>query len=156
MASAEDPLFMQFKETNASVLEPYAGRSLYKHHGQRVVIGQRLMQSASDIFLGWTTGRNRNRHFYARQLRDWKIKPVVESFNASRLFSYAQATGWTLARAHARSEKAPEIRGYVGKKDIFDNAIVKFAVDYADQTERDHAALVKAVRSGRITATMQD
>ncbi len=156
MASADDPLFMQFKEANASVLEPYAGRSLYKHHGQRVVMGQRLMQSASDIFLGWTTGRNRNRHFYARQLRDWKIKPVVESFNASRLFSYAQATGWTLARAHARSEKAPEIRGYLGRKDIFDEAIVKFAADYADQTERDHASLVKAVRSGRIAATMQD
>ena len=156
MASTYDPLFLQFKEANASVLEPYAGKSLYKHHGQRVVIGQRLMQSASDIFLGWTTGRNRNRHFYVRQLRDWKIKPVVESFNASRLVSYAQATGWTLARAHARSEKAPEIRGYLGKKDIFDDAIVKFAEDYADQTERDHAALVKAVRSGRIKSTMQD
>lgn len=156
MASADDPLFLQFKEANASVLEPYAGESLYKHHGQRVVMGQRLMQSASDIFLGWTTGRTRDRHFYVRQLRDWKIKPVVESFNASRLLSYAQATGWTLARAHARSEKAPEIRGYLGKKDIFDEGIVKFAVDYADQTERDHAALVKAVRSGRIQATVED
>ena len=156
MASADDPLFLQFKEANASVLEPYAGKSLYKHHGQRVVIGQRLMQSASDIFLGWSTGRNIQRHFYVRQLRDWKVKPVVESFNASRLFRYAQATGWTLARAHARSEKAPEIRGYLGKKDTFDEAIVKFATDYADQTERDHAALVKAVRSGRIEATMQD
>ncbi len=156
MASPEDPLFLQFKQANASVLEPYAGRSLYKHHGQRVVMGQRLMQSASDIFLGWTTGRSMDRHFYARQLRDWKVRPVVESFNASRLFSYAQATGWTLARAHARSEKAPEIRGYVGKKDIFDDAIVKFAVDYADQTERDHAALVKAIRSKRIEGTLSE
>lgn len=156
MASAEDPLFLQLKEANASVLELYAGASLYKHHGQRVVMGQRLMQSASDIFLGWTTGRNRSRHFYVRQLRDWKVKPVVESFNASRLFRYAQATGWTLARAHARSEKAPEIKGYLGKKDIFDDAIVEFATDYADQTERDHGALVKAFRSGRIEATMQD
>jgi len=156
MASADDPLFLQLKEANASVLEPYAGASLYRHHGQRVVMGQRLMQSASDIFLGWTTGRNRSRHFYVRQLRDWKVKPVVESFNASRLFRYAQATGWTLARAHARSEKAPEIKGYLGKKDIFDDAIAEFATDYADQTERDYGALVKAIRSGRIEATMQD
>jgi uncharacterized protein (DUF2252 family) len=156
MATAEDPLFLQLKEANASVLEPYTDASLYKHEGQRVVMGQRLMQSASDIFLGWTTGRNRSRHFYVRQLRDWKVKPVVESFNASRLFRYAQATGWTLARAHARSEKAPEIKGYLGKKDIFDDAIVEFATDYADQTERDHGALVKEVRSGRIEATMQD
>ena len=156
MASADDPLFLQFKEANASVLEPYAGASQYKHHGQRVVMGQRLMQSASDIFLGWTTGRTKDRHFYVRQLRDWKIKPVVESFNASRLFSYAQATGWTLARAHARSEKAPEIRGYLGKKNVFDKAILKFAVDYADQTERDHAALVRAIRSGRIEAATED
>jgi len=156
MASPDDPLFLQLKQVNASVLEPYAGRSKYKHHGQRVVMGQRLMQSASDIFLGWTTGRNKSRHFFVRQLRDWKIKPVVESFNGPRLFRYAQATGLTLARAHARSGKAPEIRGYLGKKDVFDSAIVKFARDYADQTERDHAAFVKAVRSRRIEAIMQD
>ena len=156
MASLEDPLFLQLKQVDASVLEPYAGKSKYKHHGQRVVMGQRLMQSASDIFLGWTTGRVKNRHFFVRQLRDWKIKPVVESFNGPRLFRYAQTTGMTLARAHARSGKAPEIRGYLGKKDVFDSALVKFARDYADQTERDHAAFVKAVRSRRIEAIMQD
>jgi uncharacterized protein (DUF2252 family) len=149
MASDNDPLFLQVKEAKPSVLEPYAGKNHYDNQGERVVTGQRLMQSASDIFLGWTMGEG-GRHFYIRQLRDMKIKPVVESYNASRLSGYARATGWTLARAHARSGDAAMISGYMGKTDVFDKAIAKFSVSYADQTERDHAALANAVRSGRI------
>jgi uncharacterized protein (DUF2252 family) len=154
MASHNDPLFLQVKEANASVLEPYAGKSRYDNHGERVVTGQRLMQSASDIFLGWTIGDG-GRHFYIRQLRDMKVKPVVESYNGSRLAGYARATGWTLARAHARSGDAAMISGYMGKSDIFDKAIERFAVSYADQAERDHAALANAVRSGRIEVFME-
>jgi len=90
---------------------------------------------------------------YVRQLRDWKIKPLVETFDEDQFFHFAEVTGWTLARAHARSGKAPEIRGYLGKKDVFDDSLVRFATDYADQTERDHEALLKAIRSGRIKAT---
>jgi uncharacterized protein (DUF2252 family) len=149
MASPNDPLFLQVKEANASVLEPYAGKGRHDNHGERVVTGQRMMQSASDIFLGWTIGDG-GRHFYVRQLRDLKIKPIVESYNASRLLGFARATGWTLARAHARSGDAAMISGYLGKNDIFDQAVERFAVAYADQTESDHAALANAVRSGRI------
>jgi uncharacterized protein DUF2252 len=149
MASQNDPLFLQVKQANPSVLEPYAGKGRYENQGERVVTGQRLMQSASDIFLGWTAG-DRGRQYYIRQLRDMKMKPVVESYTPSRLFRYAQVTGWTLARAHARSGDPAMISGYLGKNDIFDQAIDKFAVSYADQTERDHAALANAVRSGRI------
>jgi uncharacterized protein (DUF2252 family) len=152
-----DPLFLQVKEANASVLEPYAGKSRYDHHGQRVVMGQRIMQAASDIFLGWTTTSVVGKlHCYVRQLRDWKIKPLVETFDADRFNTYAQITGWTLARAHARSGKAPEIRGYLGKKNVFDDALVQFATDYADQAERDHAAFLEAIQSGRINATPQE
>jgi uncharacterized protein (DUF2252 family) len=154
MASPNDPLFLQIKEANPSVLEPYAGKSRYDNHGERVVTGQRLMQSASDIFLGWTMSES-GRHFYVRQLRDMKLKPVVESYNAARLSGYGRATGWTLARAHARSGDAAMISGYLGKGDIFDQAIEKFAVSYADQTERDHEALANAVRSGRIEVQME-
>ena len=156
MAYDRDPLFLQVKEANASVLEPYAGKSRYNHHGQRVVNGQRIMQAASDIFLGWGTATVGKFDCYVRQLRDWKIKPLVEAFDAYRMFMYARLTGWTLARAHARSGKAPEIRGYLGKKNVFDKALVQFATDYADQTERDHAAFLKAIRSGRINATPQE
>jgi len=156
MAYDYDPLFLQVKEANASVLEPYAGKSQYRHHGQRVVMGQRLMQATGDIFLGWGTTTVLSLQCYVRQLRDWKIKPLIEAFDLQRFIAYAQITGWTLARAHARSGKAPEIRGYLGKKDIFDDALVKFATDYADQTERDHAEFLKAIRSGRITATPQE
>jgi uncharacterized protein (DUF2252 family) len=149
MASPNDPLFLQVKEASASVLEPYTGKSRHENHGERVVTGQRMMQSASDIFLGWTRG-DAGRSFYIRQLRDLKIKPVVESYNASRLLGYARALGWILARAHARTGDPATISGYLGKSDVFDQAIEKFAVSYADQTERDHAALANAVRSGRI------
>src|SRR5208283_4569486 len=155
MASQTDSLFLQVKQANASVLEPYAGKSRYNHHGQRVVMGKRLMQAASDIFLGWGTSKIMNHQFYVRQLRDWKIKPLVETFDEDQFLRYAQVTGWILARAHARSGKAAEIRGYLGKKDVFDDTMIKFATDYADQTERDHSELMKAIRSGRIKATSE-
>jgi len=151
MASDNDPLFLQIKQANPSVLEPYAGKSLYKSNGERVVKGKRLMQSASDIFLGWTIGTGAAaREFYIRQLRDMKLKPIIESYDGARLFRYAQVTGWTLARAHARAGDSAMISGYMGKKDVFDRAIEKFAVSYADQSERDHEAMANAVRSGRI------
>ena len=153
MSERNDPLFLQFKEAVRSVLEPYAGKSAYSHHGQRVVMGQRLMQPASDIFLGWVTAPN-GRQFYVRQLHDAKIKPLVETFNAEMLNVYAMACGWVLARAHSRaSEISPTISGYLGSStDEFDIAMGKFALAYADQAERDHGALKVAVRKGKITA----
>jgi uncharacterized protein (DUF2252 family) len=154
MAGDDDPLFLQIKEAMASVLEPYAGKSLHSNHGQRVVEGQRLMQSASDSFLGWTQGR-RGRHFYVRQLRDMKLSPIIEGFDDEILQGYAEACGWALARAHARSGDAAMISGYMGSSVIFDEAICDFAVDYADQAERDHKAFVKAVREGRVKAVVE-
>lgn len=154
MAADNDPLFLQIKEANASVLEPYAGKSLHSNHGQRVVVGQRLMQTASDIFLGWSQGP-RGRHFYIRQLRDMKLSAIVESFDDEILRTYAEACGWALARAHARSGDAAMISGYMGSGGMFDEAIVDFAVDYADQAERDHKAFVKAVREGRVKAVVE-
>jgi uncharacterized protein (DUF2252 family) len=153
MSEGNEPLFLQFKEAVRSVLESYAGKSVYPHHGQRVVMGQRLMQPASDIFLGWTTAPN-GRHFYVRQLHDAKIKPLVATFNAEMLDVYGQACGWVLARAHAKaSEIAATISGYLGaSSDAFDAAMGKFALAYADQTERDYAALKAAVRKGRVVA----
>jgi Uncharacterized protein conserved in bacteria (DUF2252) len=151
MSERNDPLFLQFKEAAQSVLEPYAGKSAYNHHGQRVVMGQRLMQPASDIFLGWVTARN-GRQFYVRQLRDAKIKPLVETFNAEALDLYAMLCGWVLARAHAKvSELSTTISGYLGSSsDEFDEAMGKFGLAYADQAERDYAALKAAVRKGKI------
>jgi len=148
MSASNDPLFLQFKQANASVLEPYAGESAYAHHGQRVVNGQRLMQAASDIFLGWASGPNAA--FYVRQLRDAKIGPNVEGFDAPMFQMFAQACGRNLARAHAKSSDSAIISGYLGKGDDFDNAIAQFAKAYADQTERDHAELRAAVKNGRI------
>jgi uncharacterized protein (DUF2252 family) len=152
MSEGNEPLFLQFKEAVRSVLEPFAGRSSYSNHGQRVVMGQRLMQPASDIFLGWATAPN-GRQFYVRQLRDAKIKPLVETFNAEMLDVYAQACGWVLARAHAKaSEIAATISGYLGSaNDEFDTAMGKFALAYADQAERDHATLKAAMRKRKIT-----
>jgi uncharacterized protein (DUF2252 family) len=151
MSEANNPLFLQFKEAVSSVLEPYAGKSTYRHHGQRVVMGQRLMQPASDIFLGWVTAPN-GRHFYVRQLRDAKIKPLVETFNGDVLDIYAMACGWVLARAHAKvSEISTTISGYLGSSNKFDEAMGKFALAYADQAERDYGALSAAVRKGNIT-----
>src|SRR5262245_2332024 len=154
MAGDDDPLFLQIKEAKASVLEPYAGKSLHSNHGQRVVEGQRLMQSASDSFLEWTQGR-RGRHFYVRQLRDMKLSPIIEGFDDEILQGYAEVCGWALARAHARSGDAAMISGYMGSSGIFDEAICDFAVDYVDQAERDHKAFVKAVREGRVKAVVE-
>jgi uncharacterized protein (DUF2252 family) len=153
MSERNDSLFLQFKEAVKSVLEPYVGRSACDHHGRRVVMGQRLMQPASDIFLGWTTAPN-GKQFYVRQLHDAKIKPLVETFDAEMLDVYAQACGWALARAHAKaSEISATIGGYLGSSsDEFDAAMGKFALAYADQAERDHAALKSAVRKGKIAA----
>ena len=144
------PLFLQIKEARASVLEPYAGRSLSSTHGQRVVYGQRLMQAASVIFLGWMVGLQPGRHFYVRQLRDMKIPMPVDTEDPTDLAYFADACGWALARAHGRAGDPAMIAGYLGSSDAFDDAIVKFATDYADQTERDYGALLKAIKSGRI------
>ena len=155
MAGEQDPLFLQIKEARASVLEGYAGKSLYPNHGQRIVNGYRLMQSASDIFLGWTKSRL-GQHFYIRQLRDMKIGAQVDFFTPGFMSEYAGFCGWALARAHARSGEPAKISGYLGKKDIFDIAVADFARGYADQCERDHAILKKAVRTGQIEVVMEE
>lgn len=154
MAGNNAPLFLQVKEARTSVLEPYAGKSVYPNRGQRIVAGQRLMQSASDIFLGWTQGRE-GRHFYVRQLRDIKIKPLVEIYDEESMLQYAEFCGWALARAHAKSGDPSMISGYLGSNDRFDQAVGDFAVDYADQNERDHDALLKAIRAGKIEANQE-
>ena len=151
LAGEHDELFLQIKEAKASVLERYAGKSIYPNHGQRVVTGARRMQSASDLFLGWTEGWE-GRHFYIRQLKDMKLKPMVEVFNKSTMTQYAKFCGWVLARAHARSGQPALISGYLGKSEKFDEAIADFSVAYANQSERDHALLVSAVRKGRLRA----
>ena len=139
-----------------SVLEPYAGASAYPHHGQRVVIGQRLAQPASDVFLGWVTGP-RGRQFYVRQLRDAKIKPLIETFDAETLTVFGKACGWALARSHAKAGDAWTISGYLGSKsDDFDTAMGRFALAYADQAEADHAALKAAVRAGRVQVLQEE
>ncbi|HEX2467161.1 MAG TPA: DUF2252 domain-containing protein [Solirubrobacterales bacterium] len=145
-----DPLFLQIKEAERSILEPYAGRSPYRHQGRRVVNGQRLMQSASDIFLGWF--RSGDRHYYVRQLRDMKGSADLERLSPRQLTAYAEICGRELARAHARGGDADAITGYLGSGDVFDRAVTTFARAYADQTEVDHAALVAAAKSGRIEA----
>jgi len=146
-----EPLFLQFKEARQSVLEAYAGRSAYDHSGQRVVVGQRIMQAASDIFLGWTIGVD-GRHLYVRQLSDVKIKPVVEIMKPLDLRNYARACGWALARAHARSGDAVMLSAYMGKGAAFEDAMSAFASAYADQNERDYAKLIAAIRAGRVEA----
>ena len=145
------PLILQLKEARRSVLEPYTEKSQFDNQGERVVMGQRLMQSSSDIFLGWARGRG-GYDFYVRQLRDMKFSIPLEGFSAVQLNRYADFCGWTLARAHAKSGYSATISGYLGKGDQFDQAMGQFALAYADQTERDYEALVKAVRSGRIEA----
>jgi hypothetical protein len=152
LAADDDPIFLQIKEAKASVLEPYAGKSLHENHGQRVVAGQRLMQAASDMFLGWSQGLT-GRHFYVRQLRDAKISAVVEGFDLGLMQGYAGLCAWALARAHARSGDPAMIAGYMGASATFDDAIGEFAMEYADQNERDYRGLVTAVKEGRIEAT---
>jgi uncharacterized protein (DUF2252 family) len=151
----DDPLFLQFKEATVSVLERYAGRKAVRNHGQRVVWGQRLMQVDGDIFLGWlraTWADRTPRDYYVRQLWDWKLGADVELMSPTRLTVYGTLCGWTLARAHARSGDRIAIAAYLGGGEAFDRAIADFAETYADQTERDHAALEHAAREGRIAA----
>ena len=148
MTADGDALFLQVKEARTSVLEPYTSKSVYQNCGQRVIAGLKLMQSASDMFLGWTEVLGR--HYYIRQLRDIKIKPQVERFDAPRMVKYAEYCGWALARAHAKSGDAAMISGYLGNSSKFDEAIASFAVNYADQNERDHQTLLKAVSAGKI------
>jgi uncharacterized protein (DUF2252 family) len=151
-----DPLFLQIKEAGSSVLEPYLGKSEYRNHGQRVVEGQRMMQAASDIFLGWIRNPKgldgRQRDFYVRQLWDWKTSVNLDTILPRGLEIYADVCGWTLARAHARSGDRVAIASYLGKSDVFDRALADFAAAYADLNERDYAAMQAAVASGRLTA----
>ena len=155
MSVADSPLFLQFKQANASVLEAYAGKSVYPNHGQRVVMGQRLMQPASDLFLGWVIGPE-GRHFYIRQLRDVKLSPLVETYDAEMLSIYGELCGWALARAHAKAGDPWAISGYLGRKsDQFDQAMGQFALAYADQAEGDHAALRAAVRAGIVEVQLE-
>jgi uncharacterized protein (DUF2252 family) len=152
-----DPLFLQVKEAEASVLEAHLGRSKFRNHGQRVVEGQRLMQSASDIFLGWIRATRTldgvTRDFYVRQLWDWKISVDLDAVQPRGLLLYAETCGWTLARAHARSGDRIAIGAYLGKGEAFDRAVAEFAAAYADVNERDYETLADAVRTGRLQAT---
>ena len=154
MAGQGDPLFLQVKEARASVLEPFAGKTEFSNHGQRVVDGYRRMQPASDMFLGWTRGKTRD--FFVRQLRDVKISIRVESFGVPEMELYASWCGRALALAHARSGMASGIAGYLGRSDVFDEALVAFSMAYADQNEKDHAALERAVRKGRVKAAFEE
>jgi uncharacterized protein (DUF2252 family) len=152
-----DPLFLQVKEAERSVLEDFAGASKYANHGQRVVAGQRLMQATSDIFLGWQRAEvdpdGRPHDFYVRQLRDGKVSADIKVMTAAGMRAYGELCGWTLARAHARSGDRIAIAAYLGQSAVFDQAIAEFAVAYADQNERDHQALAAAVTAGRVTAS---
>lgn len=155
MASDNDPLFLQVKEARTSVLEPYAGKSLHGNHGQRVIAGQRIMQSASDVFLGWTRGQN-GRDFYIRQLRDMKMSVIIEALDTGMLRQYGRVCAHALARAHARSGDAPMIAGYMGSGQTFDDAITEFATDYSSQNRRDYREFIQAIREGRIEAIKDD
>jgi len=151
LAGDDDPLFLQIKEARPSVLEPYAGKSVYPNHGQRVVVGQRMMQAASDMFLGWARAKA-GFDVYVRQLHDMKMSAVIEGWDFDILRAYARVCAWALARAHARTGDPSMISGYMGSSGTFDDAVCEFAVSYADQTISDHKAFAKAVRDGRIRA----
>jgi uncharacterized protein (DUF2252 family) len=152
----QDPLFLQMKEAESSVLEEFLGPSEFSNHGERVVVGQRLMQATSDIFLGWVHVESgldgQPRDFYARQLKDWKGSAEIEQMVPKGMATYGKLCGWTLARAHARSGDRTAIASYLGGGDSFDRAILEFSLAYADQNERDYQQLAAAVKSGRITA----
>ena len=150
----QDPLFLQFKEAQQSVLAPYAGHSVFGNDGRRVVEGQRLLQAASDIFLGWTrvTVARQSLDFYVRQLWDWKASADVDTMSTSTMTAYGEACGWTLARAHARSGDRIAIAHYLGSGGNFDAAVAEFSERYADQNERDYRAFVGAVESDRLDA----
>jgi Uncharacterized protein conserved in bacteria (DUF2252) len=152
-----DPLFLQVKEAEAAVGEPFLGPSEYPHHGQRVVEGQRLMQGASDIFLGWDSFRGDDgisRDFYLRQLWDWKLSADIDTLSPEALVVYAEICGWTLARAHARSGDPIAMGAYLGGGDRFDRSMVEFASSYADQNQRDFEALTGAIASGAVEAAV--
>ena len=148
----QDPLFLQVKEATASVLEDHLPKSRYRQPGERVVQGQRMMQAASDIYLGWSKGVQDNRYLYWRQLRDMKISATVETMGPGTLAGYARFCAQTLARAHARSGDPVAIAAYLGKKDLFDQSIADFSQRYADQNDRDYAAFCEAISSGRLQA----
>jgi uncharacterized protein (DUF2252 family) len=154
MAGEGDPLFLQVKEARRSVLERYAGKSAFSNHGQRVVNGYRLMQPASDMFLGWTRGPRRD--FFVRQLRDIKISIRVEDFDEAMTDLYASWCGQALALSHARSGLSAVLSGYMGKSEAFDEAIAAFSMAYADQNEKDHGALERAVRKGALKAVFEE
>jgi uncharacterized protein (DUF2252 family) len=157
MAGPDDPFFLQVKEARASVLEPYTNPCEFPSHGQRVVNGYRLIQPASDMFLGWAQGRGRERrHFFFRQLRDIKISIRVETFGSSELSVYGTWCGRALALAHARSGYSAMLSGYMGKSESFDESIAAFSVRYADQNEKDHDALKRAIRSGTVKAVFEE
>ena len=150
----QDPLFLQAKEAGPSVLEEFAGPSKYDNAGQRVVVGQRLMQAVSDIFLGWVRVQGfdgQTRDFYIRQLQDWKGSAEIEAMIPAGMQAYGELCGWTLARAHARSGDRIAIAAYLGKGQAFDVAVREFAQVYADQNEHDYTNLMAAIRTGRIT-----
>jgi uncharacterized protein (DUF2252 family) len=155
VAGEGDPLILQVKEARASVLEGFAGKSIYPNHGQRVVNGIRLMQPASDIFLGWTEGRL-GRHFYVRQLRDVKMKFAVEAFDAARMTIFSECCGYSLALSHARSGDPTIISGYLGKSETFDKAIAAFSVAYADQNERDYQSVKNAAQAGKLKVLIEE
>lgn len=146
-----EPLILQYKEARASVLEPFAGKSSFENHGERVVAGQRIVQSASDIFLGWTRFED-GKDYYVRQLRDTKVKLDPEAWDSKQIIDIARVMGAVLARAHARSGDAAQISGYLGECQEFDRAIAQFSVAYADQTHLDYQALIKAVNDGKVKA----
>ena len=156
---ADEPLFLQLKEAQESVLAPFAGQSEYEHQGQRVVMGQLLTQAAADPFLGWTSGIASHgaglKHYYVRQLRDMKGSMSVPLMDPLQLDYYGRLCGWALARAHARTGRASMISGYMGAAEVFDNAIADFAVAYADQNERDYRQLLEAVSAGRVLASVE-
>jgi uncharacterized protein (DUF2252 family) len=149
LADDDDPIFLQVKEARRSVLEPPRGKSRYAHQGRRVVEGQRVMQAASDIFLGWTSTKEHN--YYVRQFRDMKVSAELETFRPGTLVAYASLCGWALARAHAKVGGAATIAGYLGSSEQFDDALAKYSQAYADQAERDFKTFQTAIRSGRLS-----
>ena len=156
MAREGDPLFLQVKQARASVLEPYAGASVFTSHGHRIVDGYRRMQPASDMFLGWCHGALNKRDFFVRQLRDMKLSPMVDTFGELELGIFAGWCGRALALSHARSGNSSMLSGYMGRSDAFDKAIASFAAAYADQNESDHAALARAVKAGKVPAVFEE
>jgi uncharacterized protein (DUF2252 family) len=155
----DEPLFLQLKEAQESVLAPFAGRSDYQHQGNRVVAGQRLAQAVSDPFLGWTSGLDADgtgsKHYYVRQLHDMKGSMSVPLMDRFQLAYYGRLCGWALARAHARTGRAAQISGYLGTSDVFDHAIADFAVAYAQQNEQDYRRLLAAISAGEVLATAE-